>query len=93
MRLVQEYSNRDRINFHRRRVAIRLFLERARDQVEQGRDHTFSNDVQAEIAARIYFSRDENASCDICKEECPDFFHHSTVSFAMTTATMSAKRA
>lgn len=62
VRLVQEYSDKDkvpdqdfqdilnRINLYRRRVAERLFLERARNQVEQ--DHIFSDDVQAEIAAR-----------------------------------------
>lgn len=43
-----------------------MFFERAKTQVEQ--DHTFSDDVQAEIAARIYFLREGNASCDIRKD-------------------------
>jgi len=86
VRLVEGYSDIDkvpeqdfqgslnRMNLYRRRVADRLFLERARKQVEK--DHKFSDEVQAEIAARTYFSREGNARCDICKEECPDVFHH-----------------
>jgi len=89
VRLVQEYSEKDkvpdqdfqdslnRINFYQRCVADRLFLKRARNQVDQ--DHMFSEDVKAEILARIYFSGAGNSSCDICKEECPDVFHHCVI--------------
>lgn len=88
VRLVQEFSDKDkvpsqefqdglsRINFYRRRIAERIFLKRAREQVEQ--DHAISEDVQAEIAARIYSPTHESASCDVCSE-APDAFHHCVV--------------
>ena len=88
VRLLQEFSDKDkvpdrefqdglnRINFYRRRIADRLFLKRAREQIEQ--DRTISEDVQSEIAARIYGPAHESASCDVCSES-PDTFHHCVV--------------
>ncbi len=43
------------------------------------RPHNSSDEVRAEIAARIYFLREGNASCDICKEEWPDVFNHCVI--------------
>ena len=88
VRLVQEFSDKDkvrdrefqdglnRITFYRRRIADRLFLKRAREQIEQ--DRTISEDVQSEIAARIYGPAHESASCDVCSES-PDTFYHCVV--------------
>ena len=85
VRLVQEFSDKEkapdqefqevlnRINFYRKRVADRLFLARARAQIEI--DHTIPEDVATEIAARIYGPTHAGATCDVCSGS-PDVFHH-----------------
>lgn len=85
VRLVQEFSDKEkapdqefqesinRINFYRKRVADRLFLERARAQIEK--DHSIPEDVATEIATRIYGPTHASAVCDVCSES-PDVFHH-----------------
>ena len=82
VRLVQEFTDKDkvrdgefkdgidRINFYRKRVVARLFLEKAKAQIEA--DHAFSEDVSSEIASRPYSS---GVFCNACKETSPTFNH------------------
>ena len=82
VRLVQEFTDRDkvrdeafkggigRINFYRKRVVRRLFLEKAKAQIEA--DHAFSEDVSLELSTRSYSN---GVSCNAC-EETPLGFHH-----------------
>ena len=82
VRLVQEFTDKEkaidgefkdginRINFYRKRVVERLFLEKAKAQIEAG--NGFSEDVSSEIASRPYSS---GAFCNACKANPPTFQH------------------
>ena len=85
VRLVQEFTDKDRvrdeefqggidrINFYRKRVVERLFLEKAKAQIAAGQE--FSEDVSSEIASRPYSS---GVFCNACKES-PLTFHHCVI--------------
>lgn len=85
VRLVQEFRDKeegrdeefrggvDRINLYRKKVVERLFLEKAKAQIEN--DGAFSDDVSSEFASRPYSSA---IACNVCSET-PQGFHHCVV--------------
>lgn len=82
VRLVQEFTDKDktrdedfqgginRINFYRKRIAEKLFLEKAKAQIENG--SAFSDDVTSEYASRQYSS---TIQCNACSQSAQNFHH------------------
>lgn len=88
VRLVQEFADKDkgsdqtfhdglsRVNTYRSRMVHRLFLARARNQIEQ--DHAMTDDVETELSTRRASAASARLTCDVCKE-AKEIFHHCVV--------------